>query len=522
MTTSPRHRSLHVLSPALLGLLCAAWTTPRCPAANLVAFSLRQAELLSQGSGASDPALGSLGGMTRVVGFVHDRARNDIILIGAALPEIPAASLEDFVVLLRSRLIHKEWPLVSIDPPEEGKDPRKQVVRYEGGIEGTAVGRDFVKADEVLKLYSLALLESLPGLSSYRDLYGREICRKVEASGTPCPKVDWLRAEDLQGLDTALDSVQAEVVSTALVRFWYYPIPARRKHSWRDPVLCIEDLVLGIDLQELVADVNPDPSDAALEFAREFSSRIDDLSRKFPVIQRLKLFYDLLVVAEQIALLSDRPPLDYFLSGFQVRAVETPKEYDLIELVGRVRRSDDRSQLVQLAGGIDLSAEIEFLDAGDYSGLLEIVLKARPAENSLSWPLPLDGWAMPNRHGVENLLESLSRTAVRSSRAGRAGSFVHAESVVLPRGEAARRVDQAFDAGLRGSIPPLGPAVHPGRLPVFSPTPGLPPLRGVSLRMAVSDESFRSPRTGKVWSLRQRALEARPAKDSLFWTLPRK
>ena len=152
-------------------VLClAAFAVRPTRAGQFVAYSLAEAERRLK-SGAAEPELSGLAGITRFVGVVHDRVRNDLLVVGQAVPGEAAVALDDMVVALRARLVHTTWPLVSIDRTPETAQTRRQKVRFEGGVENTKFGEDFLKADAFLKNLALGKMSAeIWGIRSYFDM----------------------------------------------------------------------------------------------------------------------------------------------------------------------------------------------------------------------------------------------------------------------------------------------------------------------------------------------------------------
>lgn len=125
-----------------------------------IAYSMKEAEGRLKRSGRSAPEVLEMGGITRIAGMVYDPSHGDLIVIGQANAGEEKTSLDDFVVAIRAMGIHKAWPLVSIDKTAETQATGRQVVRFEGGIASSPLGRDLLAADVILKKIALRLLPS--------------------------------------------------------------------------------------------------------------------------------------------------------------------------------------------------------------------------------------------------------------------------------------------------------------------------------------------------------------------------
>jgi len=81
-----------------------------------------------------------------------------------------ALRLDDLAVALRARLVHDDWPMVSIDPVASTARTGQQQVRLKGGIAATRFGQDLLAADIFLKRYSLEAVPAMSAAPSYRSL----------------------------------------------------------------------------------------------------------------------------------------------------------------------------------------------------------------------------------------------------------------------------------------------------------------------------------------------------------------
>lgn len=214
-----------VAGAVVLAASAALWLAPR-PApvqggGDFVAFSLAEAESRSK-RGRVDPEVQSLGGITRLIGVVHDTERSDLIVVGRIVPGEPPVSMDDFAVALRALLVHRAWPLVSIDKTPDTRSTGRQRVRFEGGIDGSGMGDALLRADVTLKLLALGLLpEEIPGLESY---FAMSLRAAREASGH---------------------------LANVTTRFWFHPLGV--SFVARDGVFVANDFTVGVHAQVVTA-----------------------------------------------------------------------------------------------------------------------------------------------------------------------------------------------------------------------------------------------------------------------------
>jgi hypothetical protein len=342
-----------------------------------VAYSLKIAEQQMATGQDSSAEVYELAGITRIAGMVYDSQRQDLILVGQSVPGEEALFLDDFVVALRSLLVHDEWPAVSIDRVPETQTTGKQAVRFQGQIAHTGFGKQLLEADEALKKLALGRLSAeLFGVRSYFDLCLEDLSR----NGTG-------------------DSINT--------RFWFHAVqPAL---AARDDVFAIKQLKVGVCTQVMQATMNgtpvADPSkirDPLGEtFADSLSANFSDVGTQFPQIARLKSLFDLVAVATGIEMMADRPDLDYWLKTYPVARVNTPISYPLLTRKEQTS-SGETTFALQVDGGVQLRALLIRLQDGDVTALRDAVLKSRPNEHRLTWTVPINGWHIPGTPEVEH------------------------------------------------------------------------------------------------------------------------
>ena len=365
-------------------------------AGSFVAFSLRAAEARLQAARSGADEVRNLGRMTRLAGMVYDPASSDVILVGQLDPQAPAVTLDDVAVALRALAVHKTWPLVSIDKTETTEQTGTQTVRFAGGIEHTAFGRDLLESDLILKKLALGRVSS-PGVSSYFQ-------RSVTQART-------------QGLE--------ELIGT---RFWFYPHETS-SIAERDGVFAIRDLRIGVEAQVMyarkngaaVANVSQLRDAIGEDFAADLTAQVTNLAQEYPVLRRLKTLFDLVSLVEGIISLPTRPDLDYWLQRYPVSRVETPSAYPLLRQREEIH-SGKTARTLEINGGIELKALLLRLKAGDVTALREAVLASRPTPAALTWPVPLNGWRIPGT--PETPADRGNATHTKTALRDRIGSFI--------------------------------------------------------------------------------------------------
>jgi hypothetical protein len=341
------------------------------PGQLFIAYSLRQAQHQLQAPDEASPEVMLLGGMTRVAGLVYDGQNDDPVLVGQVVQGGRKITLDDLVVALRAPLVHEQWPAVSIDKTPKTQATGKQTVRFEGGIEGTAFGRDFLAADVCLKKIALELLPGRPGgVGSYFAL-----------------SADAANRGDTQQIGS---------------RFWFYPL--RAPMVTREGVFAITDLQIGVLTQ--VMSVNGEPpsrhpdvrDEVGDDFSQQFTANIDAVAREYPEVARLSELFGLAAVAKGLESLEPQPDLDYWLSDYQIAPIETLAEFPLLKQSAPVSVAGRATTMV-IEGGVKIDPLAMRLEDGDVTALRDIVLQTRPSPTTLVWRVPLGRWEMPEGLG---------------------------------------------------------------------------------------------------------------------------
>ena len=485
-------------------------------AGEYVAFSLLEAQRWAERGNQASAALANLGGITRLVGMVHDDETGDIVLIGKAVEGRPPANLDDLVVALRSRLVTATWPLVSIDPTVETAKTGLQAVRFDGGIKDTGFGKDFLDCDIILKKCSLELSEPVADMLSYKNLCERNIRQRLRERGTPVLNSEWLASTRA---DTTIAGFLQRPIQTQdsfQSRFWFRPLASAITE--REGIFIIRELCLGVAREVTVSSqghaVDYSREDvidlAANDFSELFTEYFPRMASAYPGLQRQETLYAMVAAAEGIARLEGRPDLKHFLYDYKVSVVETETHYDLVELYGILGCSGGSDYLVKISGGIELRTLLTRLNEGDVGAMRHAVLGSRPSMSSLCWKVPLDGWHIPNHRycanssGTGNVAADLPSGAKEQ----KIGFSLHVEAFELAAGE-------------DGDIPAAGVFVG-----FSSPPAVLSPVDG-SFRISLYD---RLPAKGGVHiapqpsgqkddlsELRKRILERKQREDSLSW-----
>lgn len=334
---------------------CALRRSSNSAQSRFSAFSLREAQKAIQQGVPDAGEISSLGRMTRMLGAVHDPLSSDVILVGSVKTSTGEIALHDFIAALRAISIEKTWPLVSIDKTTDTPVTKLQHVRLEGVRRTDPFAAQLYVADLTLKKAALGVLRSgaqLPA-PSYFDL-----CREAAAHG---------------GWNGRVSS-----------RLWFYA--AEPSLLVRDDVIAIRALRVGVRAETAFMSAGRD--EIAERYAAALSTHLESIAATLPEIRPLPNLYALVAIAKGIESFRGAS-LDYWLRDYPMPLASVPETCPVLR---REERIVSQNQILELEGGIDMRTMAGQLHRGDHVAFREAVLKSRPQPDSLTWPVPLQGW----------------------------------------------------------------------------------------------------------------------------------
>lgn len=414
----------------------------------------------------------TFGGITRFIGLVIDRESEDIILVGFKDDNSVKANFDDFVVALRSKIIHNEYPLVSIDPLTDSYTTRRQNVRFDGRLENTGFGQKFLECDIILKKYSLQKAEIIPELPSYNKLLENDIIKAINKEGANVKSIKWITDEHLLPEINRFSGSTTKNSFEFQARFWFC-VPNQVRFIRRPPggypnVYMINELNLGLMAEQVYSSLN-DSVEARKNFAELWTINFDKIVEKHPALKHLKILYDLTALANQFSDSSEVVKkydfMQFFLNNYKVKYYETPTTYQLEEIVGNIELENGLVNLVSISGGIRFEEDVTLLNEDDYGLLKKVVVESRPELNSLVWNLPLVGWKAPNTKDVNEYYQT-------NTNKYKVGSTFTVKSVLFdPTKRNTGNVSKSFTG--------------------FSPLVNEPdPLKGVQMKFEIDDGNF--------------------------------
>lgn len=351
-------RRTALVSLALGAASCARWIRTASASSLFVAFSMREARRRLEAV-APEIEIASLGGMTRVLGLIHDRSVRDLIVVGRVRPGQDPIALDDFVAAIRALLLRKQFPLLSIDKTPETSKTGRQVVR----AEGTARGEPFTA-----------------------QLFAADMTLKKAALGLPAADNLPLRSFFHMCIDAARQGGWAGHVSS---RLWFHPLDASL--LVREDVVAIRELRVGVRT-EVPGGAEGARDEISHAYAAAFTANFDRIviDSRFLEVRRLRNLFDLVALAHGLESFSDAD-VSYWIEKYPMPEVTIPEEVELLRREARVEIGG-RTLLLEVDGGVDTKLRSARLREGDHIAFRTAVLRSRPDREALVWRVPLAGW----------------------------------------------------------------------------------------------------------------------------------
>lgn len=378
---------------------------------------LQQSLESCQKQGACSTNLPHFAGLTRITGYVVDKANQDVIVTGEVTPAKPKLYVEDFVIALRNAWLkyarlegntyHYANPGCSIDPSES-------VVLYLQSVgqeilnSETLKDRDqgITKWRKVCKLPQAVQIFGVPPshFSAVMVKADYDMKRLVDGS-------DHLKLQGFRSLtDMTLDLVKEDVMNGKAVsvplstmnRFWFYP----GKNEYREGnnggiiieksevVLLTEEEHVGRSGQRLGTG---SPDVLAKRFADSFSALYPEIGKQRPIYIELENLFRFVALAKILkfknAAQQAQLSLDFFLEQFIVKETLVKLEVEGHANVGVL---DLEQKLISFrlpsCGGVGIDIEVaesNFVPDKN-EGLIRLrnrVLNSRPHAQAVFWTI---------------------------------------------------------------------------------------------------------------------------------------
>ncbi|MEQ1764214.1 MAG: tetratricopeptide repeat protein [Pyrinomonadaceae bacterium] len=291
-------------------------------------------------------ALKRPGNLSRIVGFVNDVERNDLVLIGERGTPQASLSIDDLIVGFQAVLKFNATPLCSLDPdPADPEGPQRSRI---GGVPNdSGFALTMLEADHLMKKMAAGtVVVTEPGYITMGNVLERLIGK---GSIPDLSSRFWFYPRSLQPGDIETSS-DGRVVS---VRSGIEVLTQR--------IVLSHDGIVSSDRLDETAD----------QWARGFNRVFGDLQPKHPEFQRLHGLFDVVLTAKILQKLEVQPQLLDRFNALPYERVAVPATYASV-------KSDPISgpdgEAFYVAGGVNLSmtARNSSFNVTDRSGFSQL------------------------------------------------------------------------------------------------------------------------------------------------------
>lgn len=267
------------------------------------------------------------GSITRIVGFMIDGEKGDVILLGKKGAIDAALSIDDLIVGFQTIFKFNATPFCSLDPdPVDPEGPQK--VRVGGVSNDSAFALKMLEADYLMKKMAAGIVPvTEPGYVTMRDI----MLVSIDSGGIP----------DLSS------------------RFWFYPRSLQPGDIEISPDGGVVLFDSGVEVltQRMVLShdgiVSSDRIDSVADaWAAGFNRVLPALEAKHMELQRLHGLFDVILAAKTLQKLGIQPELVTRLSAISYERVGVPSSYASVRSAP-IGRSGAESYYI--AGGVNLS-----------------------------------------------------------------------------------------------------------------------------------------------------------------------
>jgi hypothetical protein len=365
--------------------------------------------------------LAHLAGLNRIIGFVIDEARHDIVLVGEVDESLPPLYLEDFVIALRNaKLKYAELrgntyyysnPGCSIDP-----DTSAVQKLYETGNQLFSTSSVEEVEETIKKWHSICRSPQQVRVMGI-PFDTRFACIMVTADYDMKSLVDGSDSLGIPGflsltdmtINIARESIKKGKpvsLSFSMNRFWFYP--GENRYLEDDGAVIIKQCPVVLLSEEeflskrggIVGRGQPDP--LAHDFTEKFTSRYAAIAAQRPVYTELENLFRFVALAKIIDLKSADAKagldLSYLMDEYRVQMVPVKRQLEGRSSVKGFEHRRDYNGGYQIArlwlpscGGVSIEIEVSqenfFKDPADHkpSEIREKVLDTRPSPEVLFW-----------------------------------------------------------------------------------------------------------------------------------------
>lgn len=362
-------------------------------------------------------------GLKKICGFVIDEKNRDLVLVGKVDATSPPLYLEDFVIALRNgwwkyaplrgNTYYYSAPGCSIDPnPETIQRLQRvgsRVLSGSGEMENTLQKWHTICGEsQTVRVLGIPFDTNFAKITVDADYYMKRLVNGSVSLGIE----GFESLTDMTLYKAREDVIQGRPISTPLSclnRFWFFPGENRYVED-KGVVLIKRCQVKLLTEEEFLTKTGKVAGSGranplALTFSEKFTAKYKQISQTKPIYTELESLFRFVALAK-VMRHKDAPSeagvnFDYLLNRYPVRRTHVNRTLPgLSHVKGFEHRRDFPGgyQIARLSlpscGGVSIDIRISKANfvrdkRGELSQLREVVLKARPSPDALSWDFPL-------------------------------------------------------------------------------------------------------------------------------------
>lgn len=377
----------------------------KTPAVPSRAISLRVLQKMLKSAGSRSrfsKELLQLAGMTKLIGYVIDTEKRDIILVGRAIPGQPPLQLDHFVVALRSswRKYGGQEPGCSLDPTRRFLQDYYNFIKNEnnllkriGGGYSSYNKKVRQKWDEKWRLMcegprknrSMRVrVDGVPRTSDFSFVMlkaDRDMKKLVDGQDT-------LNIQGFSSLMEIRDKKGVQINSNKFNRFWFHS--GENLYETDQEVVLIKRCQVKLLTEAEILDrkgklIGKGYSDPlAKEFAQSFTDHYAEVSVKRPIYAELENLFRFVALAKIIKMKAALPETSYLLKSYPVRLRDEKRFPSALPGTYNVQMG------FRTCGGVDMGVKISAKNfvkdsTGRISRVRRMILEARPEPDALFW-----------------------------------------------------------------------------------------------------------------------------------------
>jgi len=327
---------------------------------SFLAFSLKNASTIFRNDTLQKENIKILGGITKLLGMVYDKERDDIIIVGYKEKKNKnKLNIDDLITSIKSICINKQYPCVSIENTEGTERNSLQKVKFEGGINNTSLGKIFFDADTVLKKLSLGLIKrEIWGIKSYLSLSIEDIQKKPNFN------------------------------KSVISRFWFNPY--NLSFLGDTDIFIIDKLDVNILIETMRSNFNEDVPGKI--FVEKMTKNFDNIKKEFSCISQIESSFDMIALAKGIdTIANNSSALSFWLNEYKPQEVIIDSRFPVLKKDTSFVYHKEKIPFY-MEGGISPSVMISRLKDREVKAFREAVLNSRGNKNDYIWQVPLEGW----------------------------------------------------------------------------------------------------------------------------------